>query len=261
MVRKCVFSHIVAAILLLATAAMGQVLNGSFEDFNDVTFMPTDWNSVNVVFVVSTFTSDPQRQRQWLVNEVNAVDGQYFVMLGTAEGGYQESYVYQTITITSGQELSFFYFFGTYDYMPYNDWASIRLTDINNPAIVIKELFYIDVNNVNSYGSTDGWRYFSHVFTEDEEGTYNLELFVSDCYDSVFESFFAVDGLQICLTEQVGNLNDDCTVDFADFGILSSYWQQECYEPNCPADIADPNDDFVDSQDLQVLTTYWLRSE
>ena len=61
-------------------------------------------------------------------------------------------------------------------------------------------------------------------------------------------------------TEQTGDFDDNCDVDFGDFAILALAWLTEPgdmqWNPTC--DISDPSDDVIDMLDLDVFTDNWL---
>ena len=61
-------------------------------------------------------------------------------------------------------------------------------------------------------------------------------------------------------SEQTGDFDDDCDVDFRDFAILALAWMTESgdaqWNPDC--DISDPKDNVIDWLDLNVFTDNWL---
>jgi parallel beta-helix repeat protein len=65
-------------------------------------------------------------------------------------------------------------------------------------------------------------------------------------------------GYHYPLTACIADIDGDGDVDFVDYAILASQWQQEPGEPS--ADIAPPpaGDGFVDINDLALLVEYWL---
>ena len=202
------------------------------------------------------------------------------------------------------------YFFGTSDYRPYYDYGAIELVpvipyvdpnDPNNPCdpndpndpnclpdLEVIELAHCSVSDVGDFGSTGDWVPFSHTILPQQEGLYNLVIFVKDGTDSVYESFFAVDNLSICGPQLLlGDVTQDCYTNMADLAFFSMKWLQTCYtEPGIPPDpnyIPDPNDpnyidpnslydpnclcaditkdNVVDVNDLQYLQENWMLSD
>ncbi|MEN8127093.1 MAG: hypothetical protein ABFR90_04720 [Planctomycetota bacterium] len=223
---------------------------------------------------------------------MNPFEGDTFALLST--GGFgnindntiKGSKVSQEISLYSGDTILGAYFFGTNDYRPYNDFASIYLEPVD-PSIEPNEpiiLTYCDVDMVGSYQSTlmlesDGWIRFSHIIEPNQVGSYYLQCEVVDKTDLRINSYLAIDGLRICRGgKPISDLNDDCDVNLADYSILSEAWLSFCpdppfydpnlYDPNDYPPIADPNipcqladlDNswFVDPNDLVIMSDEWL---
>jgi hypothetical protein len=131
---------LISVFLTILAQAEPNLYNGKFElfdanggDFNT----PTGWQHKNYTAVISNFIP----YRPWLLPEEGLVpfEGDYFVMLSTGDmydtdPNYAQ--IWQTITVDAGDKLTGVYFFGTYDYMDFNDFAEIKLVpSANDPNI------------------------------------------------------------------------------------------------------------------------------
>ncbi|MHC4397116.1 MAG: S8 family peptidase [Planctomycetota bacterium] len=60
-----------------------------------------------------------------------------------------------------------------------------------------------------------------------------------------------------------GDFEPDCDVDFFDFGILANAWLSGFDDGNwcLPCDISEPNDNIINTLDLQVFTSNWLEGK
>jgi hypothetical protein len=227
----------------------------------------------------------------------NPFEGDTFVLLSTGEFGninadaVKGSKISQEVFLHAGDTILGAYFFGTTDYRPYNDYASIYLELAADPNDFPDSLEYFlipgaqcDVDTVGSYKSThalapDGWIPFSHTVEPNQVGPYLLQCEVVDVLDLRFNSYFAIDGLRICRGgKPLSDLNDDCDVNLIDYSILSEAWLSFCpdppffdpnyYDPNDYPPITDPNipcqladlDNswFVDPNDLIIMSDEWL---
>jgi hypothetical protein len=260
------------------------ILNGGFEisEPNEgVSFLlPVDWECEYYTVVDCNFVPDPSplsgSSQAWKLDDVNGLEpyeGEFFVMLSTgdpnpAPGSPGDDITFarikQEVEFLEGQKLSGAYFFGTYDYTPYDDYASIELVPVFNGRRNII-LVDIDLNDVGTYSSLEDWETFNHIFTADDAGVYYLTITVSDLSDSSLLSFFAVDALEVCWMPEHGDINFDCEVNLEDFYYLSHDWL--LYDPNYIS--TDPNSwrqyetDFdgsrqVDEADLSLMSEYWL---
>ncbi len=227
-------------------------------------------------------------------------EGESFVVLhsggfrGVQDREVKGAAIAQQVTLTAGDLIIGAYFFGTTDYMPYNDYGQIALELAGDPndypdsqkSFIIKESF-CDIDEINSFRSTldispetNGWIPFSHVVEPNQVGPYYIRCEVVDERDSVYNSYYAVDGLRICRGgKSQADLNFDCDVNLEDFSIISEAWLTFCpdidvNDPNFPFDpnevtIADPNipcqladidnDWFVDPNDVVIFTDEWLK--
>lgn len=191
---------------------------------------------------------------------MNPFEGDTFVLLST--GGFgsingnaiKGSKISQEVFLHAGDTILGAYFFGTTDYRPFNDYASIYLQPVeNNDPNERLVLAYCDVETVGSYLSTlgsdrtlfGGWEPFSHTIDPSQVGPYYLQCEVVDANDLKVTSYLGIDGLRICSGEKpVSDLNYDCDVNLIDYSIVSDAWLSFCPDdPNGidPNDIADPN--------------------
>jgi len=265
--RKAYFSTAYISLLITfipATApAWAQVANPSFEgiesgsDYN----RPLHWDTFKFASVVESFMPDNEHYLQyWATTLVCPVDQKRFVLLSTANtfGKTEYSSLTQTITIEPGERLSGSYFFGTYDYMPWNDYATITLIPQEGLPLPEITLVHIDVQTVGDYKSTAGWRSFEHFFDSQNAGIYDLVLLVANFGDFEFPSFLAVDNINLCTPPEHGNINGDCVVDFTDFAVLAENWLQPCSYPYWCNKADLDHSQTVDQNDLQGIARHWL---
>ncbi|MHC4287729.1 MAG: hypothetical protein ACYSSJ_05435 [Planctomycetota bacterium] len=217
-------------------------------------------------------------------------EGDSFVLLST--GGFgnvgadtvEGAKISQEIFLDVEDTVLGTYFFGTEDYSPYIDWATIYIqpkeNDDPNERIL---LAYCDVDIVGSYLSTlghpesitGGWVPFSYTIIDaNYAGSYYLQCEVVDTTDKKISSYLAVDGLRVCSGKKpAGDINHDCAVNLIDYSIFSSAWLAFCpddttgidpntiSEPNVPCQLSDfDNNSYVDLNDLITMTdpNNWL---
>ncbi|MFA6186654.1 MAG: hypothetical protein WC770_05510 [Phycisphaerae bacterium] len=252
-----------------ALADSNDINNPSFEifDYNESLDYntPTGWERVNYAAITNYFNN---RSTNWDPNFRGLLpyEGNYFVVLSSLDGMTNFSEIRQEITINPGDRLTGAYFFGTHDYIPYDDWAVIQLVDTND-TVVGKNIVDVNIARVQSWGSMRGWKRFDYVFDANQAGTYDLKIAVFDKYDSILASYFAVDGLVICPNSPIsGDINADCAVDFFDFAMLADDWMCDCNDNgvfndpnhNCVYGTDSDNSGFVDFNDLQAIANHWL---
>ena len=262
-------------VCFLSASVFGQILNGSFEIFepngNPPVNQPVDWECENYAVVDSNLVpvADRNGGKKWEIDYeigLEPFDGNSFVIVnsGDLDPRYGEvSQVWQSVEFFAGQKISGVYFFGTYDYLRWNDFGSIILEpdDSNDPTIILARA---DVEDVGDYSSMSDWEAFVHVFTEEDAGVYDIVISVSNLLDTSLASYFAVDGLEVCTIAPYGDVNSDCKVDLVDFDFLSQDWM--LYDPNY---VQDPNywrqyetdfdgNHYVGEGDLSLMADYWL---
>lgn len=286
------------------------ILNASFEipdpNVSDWFIPPIHWERVYAsdnklkdcyAGLHSEFVPSPEHDNEvdWYISA--PFHKSRFVVLSTGDLGSRsdtevtKATITQTVTFTGGQRISGAYFFGTCDYLQYNDFGKIYLqpVDPNNglPSEIV--LAYMDVKGVGDFQSTEGWLPFQYDFTEQTAGDYNLICTVEDVQDKIYKSYLAVDGFKLCTPlYEFGDINMDCSIDLVDLFILSNAWMSECPDPNavdndpntiptspwppdyipnpnyvpdpnCPCEMADINKNWwVDPDDLNTLTSHWL---
>jgi len=174
--------------------------------------------------------------------------------------------------LSSGDTIIGAFYFGTNDYMPYNDYGQIKLELIGDsndyPGSVESFDFpgaYCNVDMVGNQQSTEprdeevlfsatteGWVQFIHTVEPNQIGPYSLICEVVDVGDDIVNSYYAIDGLRICRGgKPLSDLNDDCSVNLVDYSIFSEAWLSFCpdppfydpnlYDPNDFPPVADPN--------------------
>ena len=264
-------------ILCIIAPVCAQIDNGDFElidpcsppDFD----APADWERENYAAVVNNFVPKPVRGNagNWQIDIEKGLDpfrGESFVVLSTGEllPDPQYGQIKQQIEVFAGQRLAGVYFFGTCDYIPYEDFATIKLVPIPPSSLRDIILMSIDVGDVGSYGSMDGWDFFEYTFSEAEAGDYELVLIVSDLSDWIFTSYLAIDNITLCYAPEYGDLDYDCQVDMFDFTLFANDWMCDCNDLDY---LEDPNNNCwygtdidgngpVDVNDLYLMTQFWL---
>ena len=267
-------------ILCITVPVCAQIYNGDFElidqnsplDFN----APLDWERESYAAIANNFVPKPEKgaTSNWKIDVQKGLypfEGESFVVLSTGDLSAplpdpQYAQIKQRIMVSTGQRLAGVYFFGTCDYIPYEDFATIKLVPIPNSGLRDIILINIDVGDVGSYGSMDGWDFFEYTFSEIEAGIYELVLTVSDLGDAIFKSYLAVDNITLCYAPGYGDLNYDCQVNMFDFTLFANDWLQDCSDPNY---LADPNNNCrygtdidnngpVDANDLYLMSQFWL---
>lgn len=250
------------AVTVGYAVSVGQLLNPSFDlpDEDRVTewFTPPlhwDWhdtaNNLNYVGLHTDFTPQPEQGQAVHWSIPGPVKGQYFALLSTGDargpGSSRDtlySSIVQTITLCPNDRISGHYFFGTCDYLPYDDSAVIKLipTDPNRVDRTLKRpiiLAEISVKDVGNYKSTDGWQQFHYQFDYHECVEFYLYCEATDTQDRIYKSYLALDGFRICRNvPDFGDFNLDCAIDYHDFDIFARTWLADCNDPNV---IADPN--------------------
>ncbi len=171
------------------------------EDFNT----PVGWNVENYTVVVGHFIPHPEpgETTNWRIDPTIGLfpfEGEHFLVLSNDDMPDQVLYskVWQQVAIAAGKKISGAYFFGTCDYVPYDDYGQIKLVAPSGSGLSDIELVNISTSDVESFSSTDGWVTFeSAPFTAATAGTYTLECSVYNYGDAVWDSYLAVDGLAI----------------------------------------------------------------
>lgn len=271
------FFYFSSLLILIFTGSLcAEILNAGFEvsEPNEILGidMPVDWECHRYTAVDSSFIPDADSSRSWKLDDINGLEpyeGEFFVMLSTftITADIRYAKISQIVEFFEGQKLSGAYFFGTYDYSPFDDYARITLVPLD-PEEEDRIILDVDVSDIGSRSSMDGWETFEYIFTAENAGIYNLVISVTDLADNALTSFFAVDGLGICWIPEHGDINGDCEVNLTDFYCLSNDWLQ--YDPNYIS--SDPNfwreyeTDFdgshqVDVNDLSLMSENWLYTQ
>ena len=243
--------------------------------------------------------NNPSNSNVWLDS---ALEKELFVVLSTGypydkrEDPNYYSSIEQLIALEPGDTIYGAYFFGTTDWKPYNDTAFGKLIDptlqlISSPelwlntdddgnftylsSIPSNDVIHPDVGielfrtDVGSYVATEGWQPFEYRYEGPDSVIFRLFFQVRDSRDKLWSSYLAFDHIRIC---RAGNsdadFNNDCSVDFLDFSILSQAWLADCDDPNTLADpnipcgllIEDPNtpNKIIDTDYLLPVTEHWL---
>jgi hypothetical protein len=204
-------------------------------------------------------------------NIAGSYQGESFVLLSTGgpdsipsnDNLIKKACISQKVRLEEGDVIIGAYFFGTNDYLPFNDYGQISLLLAGDPndypnsleSFIIPST-YCDVEIVGNQQSTEprpesefsattyGWVPFSHTVEPNQVGPYFLQCEVVDFQDLIVNSYYAVDGLRICRGgKPLSDLNNDCVVNLVDYSTISEAWLSFCpdppfYDPN----LYDPND-------------------
>ena len=281
-IRNYLYLTIFIIQVCMPAGVHADIFNGDFElsEPNAIidTNTPTGWQTKNYVNVVSNFIPEPNQANgnadDWkidIVEGLNPFEGQSFVVLSNSDVKPEPTYAHisQQIEVLQGQTLAGMYFFGTCDYIPFEDYATIKLIPNSNSNLRDIILININVNDVGSFSSMAGWEKFEHTFTQEEAGFYELVLSVTDSSDIIYKSYLAVDNIRLCYTPEQGDLNQDCRVNMIDFAFLANDWLNDCSDPDY---YSDPNslckfgtdingDGPVDMKDLFFIAQNWLTGE
>jgi hypothetical protein len=112
--------------------------------------------------------------------------GLCFARLKT-DGPGSESKLSQSFAGLAGDTISGWAFFDAWDYVPYNDYAYVRVTD---PAGVVTQVFYSDINATGNYGETP-WTVWSYTLAL--SGSYTVVAGVANALDSILDSYMGFD--------------------------------------------------------------------
>lgn len=249
--KKAIFVFIVA--INLATYCYGNgIVNGDFE-YCDSIFSPLGWTRENYASVKSVFVPNPEPGSQghcwnWNTNKILPFKGNSFLVVSNGVLHHPDpcyAKASQKITVSSGQIIEGVYFWGSCDEMPYNDFCYIRLVPIGDPNH--RQIITLVYNSVDQLGvgfsSMYGWERFEHKFTSQEFGVYNLEIYVQDGVDYMWDSYLMVDSIAICDGNMSNiDLNCDCKINFQDFPVIAKNWK-------------------VDHKSLALVSQNWLLSE
>jgi hypothetical protein len=190
--------------VIVSTAHAAAILNPGFEQklegvspwYNP----PAYWQYENYANVVEQFSSSSP-DASWSIDA--PYKGDSFLVLATGEAmgevkdaDYAYSKLWQEVTFKAGNTLSFAWFFGTNDWLPYRDYAVANLVPVDAAdGLTVIELVNIDVSDVGSFGATKGWQTVGFTFDATNAGRYNLTFEVHDDIDAIISSYFAIDGI------------------------------------------------------------------
>ena len=268
-------------LLFLTIQSQGVIGNGSFELYDPNTSQwfsaPLDWVYENYAGVHNSFIPEPEASNNkgqlvhWSID--SPANGDLFCLLSTGDLGERSdpitihAQVVQTIELYPGDYIKGSYFFGTCDWLPYNDSGRISLIGHNqllDPNYV--ELAYIDVSDVGDCSAMDDWNSFTYKYTGNQVQTYDLICEVSDELDTIYKSYLAIDDLYICRAgKSEGDLNGDCKINIQDFTLLSEAWMATCTDPNTfgdpntPCFMSDTDEsNTIDCRDFNTMVDWWL---
>jgi hypothetical protein len=267
---KVLYFVIVAVLLVSAVRGDAELFNASFELMRDPCdgesfHRPLYWDSENFAAIDSNFTPVPEHGQTpfWYFEDETIIpfDGNNCLILSTddidIDGGERHASAIQDYNFVESLTIEFYYFFGTFDYMPYGDYATVNLVN-SRP----KEIFRVAVDDVGNYKSTDGWiraeKYLDPCeINVNYDDFWAIEFKVEDATDAIYKTYFAVDAVRIGYKPEEGDYNDDWLVNFEDFAVFARDWQM------ADASIVDPNVDiddnnYVDVNDMMIFCDHWL---
>jgi len=268
--REVLYFVIIAALSVSAAVGDIELLNANFELMYDpcdgeVFHRPMYWGSENFAATDSNFTAVPEHGQSpdWYFEEETIIpfEGENCLVLSTddigPDGGERHASVVQDYNFVEGLTIEFYYFFGTFDYVPYGDFATVTL--LNDRPV---EIFSIAVDDIGNYNSTDGWVKFEKFLDPCDLDPLHyeysgIEFKVEDATDLIYKTYFAVDAMRIGFKPEKGDFNDDWRVNFEDFAVFAQDWQMvdsNIMDPN--VDIDDNN--YVDVNDMMNFCEHWL---
>jgi hypothetical protein len=165
--KKFIYAGLLGLLASTSVSAL-TITNGSFETGDLAT-----WANSNAT--VTTMDAG-----------YTATDGSYFAKI-TSDGLILNSQIWD-----AGEQLSFDWNFSTTDYMPFNDYSFLKITDVLGN--IIDEITLADVSSVGSYGATD-WQ--SYVYTFAETGSGLISFGVSNVGDNFVDSYLYVDNVSV----------------------------------------------------------------
>ena len=268
------------SLLWVGVPTGADIFNGSFELSDPVNNLgvkpPTGWKSNNYTNIISHLdmsyinTDAHNWDPNIVANGLDPYDGDYLVLLSTGDvrlpdmGEVAMAKLTQKITVQAGSRISGVYFFGACDYLPYDDYAEISLVaDPNStadPNVISLAQVSISSPGIGNHGSTAGWVYFEHVFSQQQEGEYDLIIGVYDVKDFIWNSYLAVDALMLCENPKESDINGDCNVDLMDYNLLASDWLKSCSDPNesCHPNTNLAGNQVIDMHDLDTFLDDWF---
>jgi len=163
-----------------AAASTGVVTNGGFEtgDF-------TGWSSI----VPAGATAEVVTSHTDKDGDIyEPKEGSHFALLKT-DGNGDYNILSQAFSVAAGGTISGWTFFSTWDYMPYDDNAQVRILQ---DSTVVAVLFDESVSSVGDFGETP-WTFWEYTFTT--AGAYTLETRITNEGDAEVASYLGLDGV------------------------------------------------------------------
>jgi hypothetical protein len=203
--RRTLLFAVIGILTFASALSAGSINNPGFEsvDVGGEFDTPSDWvvenyGAVVEGFIPNEYSGDKSMWKIPLAEKLMPYEGSRFVLLSSGDSTLQHGKISQQITVDAGDIITGAYFFGTCDYVPWDDYAEIKLVAAEGSGLSDIILAHISVADVGNFGSTDGWVTFqSEAFTDLTCGTYILECSVNDTADCLLESYLAVDALHI----------------------------------------------------------------
>lgn len=172
--KQIFLTTLIAALLTLSGHALALTIdNGSFEtgDFSGWTALTYDDGYAGVD---TQSSSNPTGGSL----DYTATDGNYFAQLKSGAN------FNQSLTWEAGDVLSFDWAFWTNDYMPFNDYAYVKLDG--------QTIELASVGSVGNYGESE-WATYKYIF--DAAGSGILEFGVFDTNDKIMNSALLIDNV------------------------------------------------------------------
>lgn len=154
--------------------------------------------------------------------------------------GTAGSAIKQSLVVKAGDVLTFDYKFGSYDYLPYNDFGFFSIKNVSGLGSkdgVFKLVNVQDVKGPQFYADAGVFKTFEATltYTFTEAGTYTVGVGVTDSIDQIFDSVLTVQNFKLngssigSVAEKAGNVQVNATapitevtalVVLGDFGTL-----------------------------------------
>ena len=204
-----------------AAASSGVVANGGFETGDFI-----GWSSA----VPAGATAQVVTSHFGLEGEIyEPKEGSYFALL-TTDGDGVYNILSQTFSVAAGGTISGWAFFETWDYMPFDDNAQVRILQ---DSTVVAVLFDESVSSVGDCGETP-WTFWEYTFRT--AGTYTLEARITNEGDAEVVSYLGLDGVVSPLLQQRQLLtNEEATQPM----ICITRWWAQTFTPAVTADLSE----------------------
>lgn len=205
-------------------------VNGTAVPAN-LTGSAADPNAVGNSYVLSTFGYSFDGSNQSLAKMGSFVGLDASSLSKAGASGTAGSALKQTITVKAGDTLTFDYQFGSYDYLPYNDFAFLSIKGANGATALdgaTKLVNITDLKGSKLYAEAGVFKTLSAKlsYTFQQEGTFIVGVGVSDAIDQIFDSLLTVQNFRLngdpiqTVASTVGNVQTNASAPVTEVSAL-----------------------------------------